>query len=112
MMIKPTPLTQEEREKIEKSNRQIEQLSERMMKTEKTCACCFVEYTGYGNNPYPLIERGGAKCCDDCNEFVFITRVGMAYPTTENPILNKSVWINKCLKKRTETIMSTATPRR
>lgn len=31
----------------------------------KKCIICEKEYEGYGNNPYPLAEKG--QCCDECN---------------------------------------------
>ena len=32
----------------------------------KVCCICGKEFTGYGNNPYPVCEDG--ECCDKCNE--------------------------------------------
>ena len=42
----------------------------------KKCVICDVAYLGYGNNPYPITKFG--KCCDVCNEEVFIARIRMA----------------------------------
>ena len=34
------------------------------------CVICHKKFTGYGNNPYPVKNRG--ECCDDCNRNVII----------------------------------------
>lgn len=34
---------------------------------EKVCCICGVKFTGWGNNPYPVVEDEGARCCDVCN---------------------------------------------
>lgn len=40
-----------------------------------TCCICGEEFTGYGNNPYPLNKEEGARCCDDCNMLVIEARI-------------------------------------
>lgn len=32
---------------------------------KKYCCICGKEIKGWGNNPYPVKEKG--ECCDDCN---------------------------------------------
>lgn len=40
------------------------------MKMNKyTCCLCGKTFLGYGNNPSPLNNEKGARCCDDCNDF-------------------------------------------
>ena len=38
----------------------------------KTCCICGKEFTGYGNNPSPVKEKG--RCCDECNATVVIPK--------------------------------------
>jgi len=33
----------------------------------KMCAICGSMFSGYGNNPSPVITEPGARCCDNCN---------------------------------------------
>lgn len=44
------------------------------MKNPKTptykCVICRKEFTGYGNNPRPVLFHG--RCCDKCNRNVVI----------------------------------------
>lgn len=35
------------------------------MNDKKKCCICKKEYSGYGNNPAPVKDRG--LCCDACN---------------------------------------------
>lgn len=38
------------------------------------CCICGQKFTGYGNNPYPVKEKG--RCCDECDNSVVIpTRI-------------------------------------
>lgn len=39
------------------------------------CCWCGKQFTGYGNNPYPLVKDEGARCCDDCNRYVILERI-------------------------------------
>lgn len=32
---------------------------------KKICCICGKEFTGWGNSPYPIKQRG--RCCDECN---------------------------------------------
>ena len=36
------------------------------------CCICGIEFTGWGNNPYPVNNEEGARCCDDCNNLYVI----------------------------------------
>ena len=38
-----------------------------------TCCICGEEFTGYGNNPWPIKEEG--RCCDNCNWQVILERI-------------------------------------
>ncbi len=40
------------------------------MDDKKKCCICKKEYSGYGNNPAPVKDRG--LCCDACNNGVVI----------------------------------------
>ena len=40
------------------------------MDDKKKCCICKKEYSGYGNNPAPVKDRG--LCCDACNYGVVI----------------------------------------
>lgn len=33
----------------------------------KICCICGKPFTGWGNNPYPVVKTDGAECCDECN---------------------------------------------
>ena len=38
-----------------------------------TCSICDIEYTGWGNNAWPINE---GRCCDDCNgNHVLLARI-------------------------------------
>ena len=48
------------------------------MKKQK-CCICKKEFTGYGNNPYPIKTKG--RCCDLCDMQVIKARLlGIANP--------------------------------
>lgn len=34
-------------------------------KNKRECVICGREFSGYGNNPWPVMQTG--KCCDECN---------------------------------------------
>ena len=34
------------------------------------CCICGNEFEGFGNNPAPICEEPGMRCCDKCNEEV------------------------------------------
>jgi len=43
---------------------------------EKVCCICGRTFTGWGNNPYPVVTDKDARCCDECDYVVVIpTRV-------------------------------------
>lgn len=44
---------------------------------KQVCCICGEEFTGFGNNPWPIKEDG--QCCDKCNEQVIIARIINAY---------------------------------
>lgn len=39
---------------------------------EYTCCICGKKFTGWGNNPYPVVKDKDARCCDGCNGIVVI----------------------------------------
>lgn len=40
------------------------------------CCLCGKETTGWGNNPSPVVDKEGAKCCNYCNNRIVIpTRI-------------------------------------
>ena len=42
----------------------------------KICCICGREYTGWGNNPWPIVNEEGAQCCDECNStYVLMARM-------------------------------------
>lgn len=45
-----------------------------------TCCLCGTEHRGFGNNPWPLSERG--ECCEDCNLSVIMARMGRMAEST------------------------------
>ena len=49
---------------------------------EYICCICGKHKTGYGNNPWPVVNEFEGdrinKCCDNCNKFVVIPqRIGL-----------------------------------
>ena len=40
---------------------------------EHICCICGKTFSGYGNNPWPLKEKG--RCCDECNKKVIEQRI-------------------------------------
>lgn len=44
-----------------------------MVKHKYTCVICHKEFTGYGNNPYPVATQG--ECCNECNRKVVFQRL-------------------------------------
>ena len=38
----------------------------------KTCCICGKDFIGFGNNPYPVKDKG--TCCDQCNSEVVIPK--------------------------------------
>ena len=42
---------------------------------KQTCCICGKEFTGYGNNPEPIVPyASGKRRCDDCNANVVIPK--------------------------------------
>lgn len=47
---------------------------------EKVCCICGAKFTGWGNNPWPVVEDENARCCDLCNdERVLPARLAMMF---------------------------------
>lgn len=44
-------------------------------KPEFVCCICGNHFSGYGNNPHPLVTDEGARCCDECNALVIEARI-------------------------------------
>lgn len=42
------------------------------MEREYVCCICGKAFTGWGNNPYPVVKDEDARCCDDCNAMYVI----------------------------------------
>lgn len=40
------------------------------MEGKKRCCICGCEFTGWGNNPWPVKEKG--ECCKHCDDTVVI----------------------------------------
>jgi hypothetical protein len=36
------------------------------------CSICGGTYAGFGNDPAPIVNDPGARCCDVCNQTVVI----------------------------------------
>lgn len=34
---------------------------------EYVCCICGKKFTGFGNNPWPVVKDEAARCCDECN---------------------------------------------
>lgn len=39
---------------------------------EHKCCICGQKFTGWGNNPYPVVKDENACCCDTCNMLTVI----------------------------------------
>lgn len=51
-----------------------------MNNQENVCCICGKRFTGWGNNPWPVIEDEDARCCDACNdEKVVPARLAMMF---------------------------------
>lgn len=49
-----------------------------------TCCICGKTFTGWGNNPWPVVEDENARCCDACNGIVVVpARITMMYNKKE-----------------------------
>ena len=51
------------------------------MEEKHVCCICGKEFTGYGNNPEPIVSyESGKRCCDKCNiEVVVPRRIELKY---------------------------------
>lgn len=38
------------------------------MYQEYVCCICGKKFTGWGNNPWPVVKDDDARCCDVCND--------------------------------------------
>lgn len=38
-----------------------------MTNQEYVCCICGKKFTGWGNDPWPVVEDENARCCDACN---------------------------------------------
>ena len=48
------------------------------------CCICGERCTGWGNNPYPVTDEEGARCCDECNNtHVIPARIAAMYANKE-----------------------------
>lgn len=46
------------------------------MNEVKKCCICGCEFTGCGNDPWPVVKDEDAYCCDDCdNGYVIPARI-------------------------------------
>ena len=43
------------------------------------CCICHKEFTGWGNNPWPIVNDEDSVCCDDCNQLVIAERLKRYY---------------------------------
>jgi len=37
------------------------------------CCICGRLFEGYGNDPRPVIDKPGKRCCDECNNKIVVT---------------------------------------
>lgn len=55
------------------------------MEKRYTCCICGRVHTGWGNNPWPVVDKDDAECCDECNTTVVIpARIAQVYIDKEN----------------------------
>ena len=55
-----------------------------MNNQEKVCCICGKKFTGWGNNPYPVVKDENARCCDECNgEKVLPARLAQMFGSKE-----------------------------
>lgn len=52
------------------------------MEEEYICCICGKKFKGYGNNPWPLKEKG--RCCDECNDKVVEERMRKGFEMNWN----------------------------
>ncbi len=52
---------------------------------EYVCCICGQKFTGWGNNPYPVVDDDDARCCDMCNQMrVLPARLAQMYGRKED----------------------------
>ena len=50
----------------------------------QVCCICGERFTGWGNNPYPVVDDEDARCCDKCNgDTVIPARIAAMYRSKE-----------------------------
>ena len=55
------------------------------MNKEQICCICGKKFTGWGNNPWPVVNDPGAECCNDCNNtYVIPARIKMMLDKKED----------------------------
>ena len=55
------------------------------MSKELYCSICNSEYTGWGNNAWPIND---GRCCDGCNGLVLIERLANMHLPNVGPLAN------------------------
>lgn len=51
-----------------------------MADREFGCCLCGKKFTGWGNDPWPIVIEEDARCCDRCNDtFVIPARLDLIY---------------------------------
>ena len=56
-----------------------------MNNQEYVCCICGQKFTGWGNNPYPVVDDDDAMCCDMCNQTrVLPARMAQMFGRKEN----------------------------
>jgi hypothetical protein len=43
--------------------------------TMKKCSICGDEFSGMGHNPQPILPDKKLRCCEECNAWVFLSRL-------------------------------------
>ena len=66
------------------------------MSSSSLCVICEKPFTGYGNNPSPLKEKG--RCCNACNILVVISRINQTPKQNKDP----DEWSDDELERRLE----------
>ena len=56
-----------------------------MNNQENICCICGKKFTGWGNNPWPIVKDENARCCDECNDTkVLSARLAQMFRGKEN----------------------------
>ena len=56
-----------------------------MNNQEYVCCICGQKFTGWGNNPYPVVDDEDARCCDMCDQMrVIPARMARMFGRKEN----------------------------